>query len=231
LRIARRFATELPYRDTGDTLERRGMSKDPRDAPSGETVSPASENSDTAAAASYFVAPPVPRHNRVIVPMALIAAFIAGVAITGAMTDPPLPAPRAAPGWVEAVAAHQALFTPQSVAGAAQPVAETRAILSRFATEVGADIGAPPDLPGLSFKGARLLGHRAIAVLHLSYADAEGRPVALAITRARETGGDSGARDIQGIATATWTRDGLDFLLMGKDRAAIEAISGNEAEP
>ncbi|WP_050529677.1 hypothetical protein [Pseudaestuariivita atlantica] len=150
----------------------------------------------------------------------MAAGFAAGIAVAaiagaGWLYSRP-------PAWERYVAAYQALYVPATVAGADLTPDAARARIAELAPELGIDLSALPDLPGLNLRRAQMLGHDGQPLLQIAYADAEGRPVALCII-ARAGGASAPVmREMEGLPAVAWATDAHAFLLIGGTAETVQ---------
>jgi len=122
------------------------------------------------------------------------------------------------PGWKAYVAAYQALYTNATLAHVAQSETRKRSELKRVAASIGKDI----DLtklsisPEVDYKRAQTLSFKGKALVQLAFLSSTGEPMALCIIRSKNNKkADVSVGELEGLSTATWARDGYDYLLIG----------------
>lgn len=143
----------------------------------------------------------------------------AGIAIMMfAAADPP--APPVAPGWKAVVASYQSLYLPATLAEDTPTAAQALAQLASVSQLAGADLTSLPDIEGLTFKRAQILGFNGKPLVQIAFARADGTPVALCIIAANSKEAKAmQAETLGGMAAASWNRDGRAYLLIGGDAA------------
>lgn len=165
--------------------------------------------------------PPLPeRRVRWRVPAALAASLVLGVGLGLAARG--LVARQ--DGWMDYVASYQALYVPATLSGIAETPELRRTRLGELGAILGRDLTDLPDDTGLSFRRAQLLGFEDRPLVQIAFLSPGGEPVALCIIRLPE-GGDDDIRTArrEGMAAASWTRDGYGYLLIGgQDDGLIE---------
>ena len=156
--------------------------------------------------------------SKYLAPAALAASFVLGMAAMSFL--------RPSPDWIDHVAAYQVLYVEETLSGAVQESAVTTAVLARAKETMGLEMTAPPQLQGMTFKRAQMLGIDGAPLLQLAYLTAEGIPFALCITPVAEGAQAVEASMQQQLATASWVRDGLGYVLIGgADTAGVSGLA------
>jgi anti-sigma factor RsiW len=123
----------------------------------------------------------------------------------------------AAEDWREAVAQYHALYGLATTAGlepAAADVARQLAVVSEALGHPLAGIdGLAPDL---AFKRAQVLEFEGAPLIQIVYENADRTPVAFCLKRSRETARPITDDTHKGLALASWTRRGVDELVVAK---------------
>ena len=167
-------------------------------------------------ASAAHVAANSPKAPGVLWPLALAASFALGmVAMSIMQPDPEAQLASAKPGWVDTVASYQALYTTETLAGAAQDPAASRAILARAETLLGVDLTAALDIDGLSFKRVQMLAIDGAPLIQMAYLDDEGQPFAFCLTMRNAQDRDTLTKMSWDLATSSWVEDGVGFVLVG----------------
>ncbi len=153
-------------------------------------------------------------------PGALGAGLVAGLALAAlglgawSLTRPPV--------WERYVASYQALYVPQTIAGAGLSEEAARAQIAELAPQLGLDLSALPDLPGLELRRAQMLGLNGKPLLQIAYADTSGRPVALCIIARGKGPSDPVARRMEGLNAVAWSTEAHGFLLIGGEDGTLD---------
>lgn len=153
----------------------------------------------------------------VVAPVALAASFVLGMFVSPIQQAP------ASAGWIDQVANYQALYVTETLAGATQSSALTRSTFDRVEAELGLSWDSAPQIDGLTFKRAQMLGINGEALVQIAYLDADGNPWALCITRVGQDDRDLSSKMSHALAASSWVENGLGFVLVGgqdTDRAA-----------
>ena len=139
-------------------------------------------------------------------------------------------------GWREYVAAYQALYTNATLASVEEDEAARRSELARVGAAIGLDLPleALDASPAVTFKRAQLLGFEGRPLAQLAFLGGTGDPIALCIIRsggngAGEAGGAASPVEVatmEGLSTASWSRGGFEYLLIGgTDEALIAGLA------
>ncbi len=182
---------------------------------------PAALRAQVAAAASETEPPAAGAANTnkapgLLWPLTLAASFALGmVAMSIMQPSAPTDLAAAKPGWVDTVASYQALYTTETLAGAAQDPAASRAILARAETLLGVDLTAALDIDGLSFKRVQMLAIDGAPLIQMAYLDDEGQPFAFCLTMRDAQDRDTLTKMSWDLATSSWIEDGVGFVLVG----------------
>jgi anti-sigma factor RsiW len=123
--------------------------------------------------------------------------------------------------WRSAVVEYMELYTNETFAFPA-PDASTQ---SRELATVGARVGAAltPEtvaLPGLAFKAAFSLGYDGAPLAEIDYVDPSGEPTLLCILAKGAANAPLNLERRGEYALATWTREGRQFLVIGRRQEA-----------
>lgn len=152
----------------------------------------------------------------------LVATGIAaGVAMMIFLPDV-FPEEPKAPGWKAVVASYQSLYSSDTLATSILSDAEAVTQLAAVSAALGADISQLPQVQGLDFKRAQVLGFNGKPLIQLAFTRPDGTPVALCIIAAKSKDAKAmSAETIQGMAAASWNRDGFAYLLIGGDQGDV----------
>ncbi len=140
-----------------------------------------------------------------------LAAGLAVAVFTG--FGQPEPAPP--PGWVAFVASYQSLYTPATLASVTTTDADRAAQLQTVSEALGLDLTSLPEVEGLTFKRAQVLGFNGKPLVQLAFQRADGTPVALCIIPAGPDGKPVSMDAAQGMELARWNTPGFGYLLIG----------------
>ncbi len=147
------------------------------------------------------------------------SAMVAGVALAVGIGLGTYLAPQntdtAHTGWIDAVAAYQVLYVPETVAATTQPLGITAEVLAKFSATGAGSAAEARDIDGLRFARAQLLGFGAEPLLQMAYATEDGTPVAICAVRVAEPDRAPASEMIQGLAATHWVSDGVGFLVIG----------------
>jgi anti-sigma factor RsiW len=144
-----------------------------------------------------------------------IAAGLATAMITGVGAPPP---PQ--PGWKAVVASYQSLYSSDTLADDDSSPTEMQAQLAQVSQLVGADLTKLPQVDGLTFKRAQVLGFKGKPLVQLAFVRSDGTPVALCIIKAKTKDSKPiNSEELSGMAAASWNSDGLAYLLIGGTEA------------
>ncbi len=133
----------------------------------------------------------------------------------GSWTSAPKPA-----GWVEYVAAYQALYTHATLDHISQSPDQLRGELERVSAAVGKDIALEQltALPDVEYKRGQVLSFNGRPLIQLAFATPSGVPIALCIIRSKDASKPEEAMEtmrLEGLSSAVWS-DGLhDYVLIG----------------
>lgn len=142
-----------------------------------------------------------------------IAAGLAMAIFSGLGTTAP-----AQTGWKAVVASYQSLYSPDTLAGASIDPTEAQAQLVQVSELIGADLTQLPQIDGLTFKRAQVLGFKGKIFVQLAFVRSDGTPVALCIIDAKtKVSTPINSEEFFGMAAASWNIDGRAYLLIGGD--------------
>ena len=157
---------------------------------------------------------------------ALAASFMLGLVaptLIGKSEHTPIaqPSQGSATPWVAAIASYQALYVRATVDQAPDTAARAERVLAEFASERDAPAAAlaVPNLQdaGLTFKRIQRLGYGDKPLLQMVYLPAVGKPAALCVlplaSANRATDSPLQIREIDGLAVASWQKDGMAYVL------------------
>ena len=100
---------------------------------------------------------------------------------------------------------------------------ETDAALEHLGTVFGHDLTAAPRDAVLEYKRGQVLGYQGQPLIQLAYLSPLGDPVALCLIRTGDADTGVELTVMEGLAAATWQRDGVAYLLIGgTDSGLIE---------
>lgn len=145
-----------------------------------------------------------------------VTGLAAGLGISALLFAADFIRPQPAEGWASFVASYQMLYTPETL-NTADPTADDRASqLQRVSSAVDLDLSDLPDVSGLKFKRAQVLGFRGKPLIQIAYQSPDGTPVALCIILSdRSAPLDMTEGEAEGLHTVRWDRANHQFLLIG----------------
>lgn len=142
-----------------------------------------------------------------------IAAGLAMAVFTGFGVQAPTE-----PGWKAVVASYQSLYSFDTLAGKSIDATEAQLQLAHVSQVLGADLTQLPQVNGLTFKRAQILGFKGKPLIQLAFARADGTPVALCIINVNDKDNNPiNSEEMFGMASASWNIDGIAYLLIGGD--------------
>ncbi len=143
---------------------------------------------------------------------ALAATLVVGVVLGGALQPGPT-----APDWRVYVASYQALYVTETLPGAAPDTATRNAQLARAGDRLDLDLQRLPDVDGLDFRRAQVLGYENQPLIQIAFLGPEGRPVALCIIAHAGGAADVTQDRAEGMEAAAWSDDTHAYYLIGGD--------------
>lgn len=138
--------------------------------------------------------------------------------------------------WQESIAAYQALYGPQTVAGIVLSDEERQQGLAQAQGLIGfaaPDMQRLADEYGLSFRRAQVLEHRGLPIAQLVFSDQHDRAFALCISPTNDDFAQSQKnRVLSGLNTRSWQTQNLQFMLVGRlDVAVLERFESELRAP
>lgn len=123
--------------------------------------------------------------------------------------------------WRLEVAHYQALYTGDTIEGIANGEKDVNQQLAQAANVIGAALPADAlgDLADMDLMRAQILGFQDRPLAQIVFRGAGDAPIALCLIR---TGADDSAVEVaemRGLASASWSDDGIEYLLIGGDDA------------
>lgn len=145
-----------------------------------------------------------------------VTGLAAGLGISALLFAADFIRPQPAEGWASFVASYQVLYTSETL-NTADPTADDRASqLQRVSSAVDLDLSDLPDVSGLKFKRAQVLGFRGKPLIQIAYQSPDGTPVALCIILSDPSAPlDMTEGEAEGLQTVRWDRANHQFLLIG----------------
>jgi len=127
--------------------------------------------------------------------------------------------------WKAYVAAYQALYVNKTLSDVHISSLQAAAMLGDLSSVLGLDLGSVSNDPVLNFKRAQLLGYNNNPLVQIAYLSPSGEPIALCITLIESRAAEAlTVGTMQGMASASWTKDGYGFLVIGgSDETIIRA--------
>lgn len=155
-------------------------------------------------------------------PAAIAASFLAGLLVTS------IGRPAPAPNWVDMVAAYQALYVTETLAGPVQSPDKFDGVMTRAQDLLGVDLRGAAGLQGLEFKRAQVLGFEQAPLIQIAYLDADGAPFAFCITNTAQADAVAGQMMSHGLAVNVWSENGIGYVLVGgNDVDRVTALSSD----
>lgn len=161
--------------------------------------------------------------------LTLAASLVLGLILGAGLMSLRAPQP---PGWMDYVAAYQALYVNGTLSDEVADPDATAADLSALSATLGYDVSKAEHASNLDFKRGQILGYNGRPLVQLAYLSPTGDPVALCVIKSE--GGsrsDVSVARLEGMAAAHWEKDGFAFLLIGgTDQALITDAAQQMAE-
>jgi anti-sigma factor RsiW len=156
---------------------------------------------------------PVATRRRFTLGLATAASFVIGGVAGGLFMQR-----RSASGdWREAVAQYHALYGMATTAGLNPSPEDASQQLSAVAQALGHPLPRVAEtLAGLNFKRAQVLEFEGAPLIQIVFETADKVPVAFCLKRSRDTVRSPSVDMQQGLALASWTRDGVDELIVAR---------------
>jgi len=133
--------------------------------------------------------------------------------------------------WKTYVAAYQALYTRNTLAHINNPTRIQQAELQRVSVTLGKELilGKIKDLPQLHYKRAQILAYKGQPLVQLAFLSSMDTPIALCIIRSEDKQNSKVTlSNMEGMVTASWTKNGYAFLLIGgNDQYLIQSTANN----
>ncbi|MBO9406874.1 hypothetical protein J7399_05515 [Shimia sp. R9_1] len=123
-------------------------------------------------------------------------------------------------GWVEYVAAYQALYTHATLDHISQSPEQLREELGRVSAAVGKDIALEQltALPDVEYKRGQVLSFEGRPLIQLAFATPSGVPIALCIIRSEDVAKTEEAMAtmrLEGLSSAVWSDGVHEYVLIG----------------
>lgn len=132
-------------------------------------------------------------------------------------------------GWQDYVASYQALYIDQTLAHLSPAPADQEVELQRVAEAIGRDLplAALTGEEALDYKRAQILGFEGQPLVQMAFLAEGDTPLALCIIRQEDEAGEAVAvTRMEGLSTATWSKGGYAYMLIGgTDDALVEAAA------
>lgn len=161
-------------------------------------------------------------------PMLMAASLAAGIAVLGTLAA--LGPRDAEAGWMDQVAAYQALYSRETIAGVGSPQADLIDQLAR--AEEALNIVLPKQellqIAGLELRRAQMLAFEGQPLVQIVFADSAGQPIALCILMTGDAPpeGTLDLAQLHGLQSAAFSDDGFGFIVIGPtDAAAISTYA------
>ncbi|MEM1420610.1 MAG: hypothetical protein AAGF51_08310 [Pseudomonadota bacterium] len=129
--------------------------------------------------------------------------------------------------WRDYAAAYHALYVPETLSSSDHDAAQRQAQVDRAGQMLRAELSPYVEpFETVVFRRAQVLGFDGEPLIQLAFQSASGLPIALCIVRS------DGAPDVElsfedfdQLRTASWTREGLSFMLISGDAELTEAFA------
>ncbi len=149
----------------------------------------------------------------------LAAALVIGV-VLGSGVFQQKQTPAGIDGWMEYVAAYQALYVTDTLD--VPGFVADKTTLDRLSNRLGVELNVADAASTLEFKRAQVLGFEGRDLIQIAYLAEGGVPVALCLIQSDRTGSsDPQLGELEGMQAASWHADGVEFLLIGGDDPAL----------
>ena len=126
------------------------------------------------------------------------------------------------PGWKAVAASYQSLYSTETFTAGDIDAIEAQLQLAHVSQVLGTDVTQLPQVSGLTFKRAQVLGFKGKPLAQLSFARTDGTPIALCIINTKNQDRQPiKLEELFGMAAASWNVDGVAYLLIGGDAAPI----------
>lgn len=150
----------------------------------------------------------------------LAAAFFAGAIFHTVLMSSGIPTGGMDP-WVQAVVSYQDLYIRDTVVN----VREDRNVTEALLADIRLRDGIPVQIPdlrsaGLEFKRIQRLSYQNKPLIQIVYLPERGEPVALCIFGETKPDAAIKSQRVDQMTTVTWRRNGLAYVLLGKDSKA-----------
>lgn len=164
--------------------------------------------------APSFTLPPAPASRGFgIMGGAMAACLALGLGLGFFLSDQP----EEQTGWVHYVAAYQALYVGDTLAGVEADPTQ----ISELSSVLGRDLAAATASPELTFKRGQRLGFNGKPLIQLAYLSEEGAPMALCIIAKSGEAKPVSQRVLEGMQAASWSDGEFAYLLIGGEDADL----------
>lgn len=121
-----------------------------------------------------------------------------------------------APDWHMAVADYQVLYATQTLTGMELTEDQRWGSLAKTSELLGLKITREDvTLSGLQFRRAQILSHNGAPLAQLAFLDDHGNAIAFCFTRTDGPDQEPQSRELAGLGTVTWQKNGMGFILIG----------------
>ncbi len=121
------------------------------------------------------------------------------------------------PDWKAYVASYQALYVADTLPELAPNDASRMAQLVRVGDRLGLDLTGLPDVEGLDYRRAQVLGFEDQPLIQIAFLGPEGRPVALCIIADPGAEAEIMQTRAEGMESAAWSDGTFAYYLIGGD--------------
>lgn len=149
----------------------------------------------------------------------LAAALVIGL-IVGAGALRQDPEPKGITGWMQYVAAYQALYVTETLD--VPGFVANKGTLDSLSERLGVNLDVADAAPDLEYRRAQILGFSGKDLVQIAYLAEGGVPVALCVIRTTKEGSSAPtSREFEGMQAASWHANGFEYLLIGGDNPAL----------
>ncbi|MDA8584926.1 hypothetical protein N9L47_01510 [Rhodobacteraceae bacterium] len=184
------------------------------------------ELTGTAPAMPALPAPALRAQRRWTVGGAVAAALVLGLGV-GCVTR----GSQQLDGWMDYVAAYQALYIHDTVASLPDRGPSDDDRLAYLAEILGTDLTLPKGPSPLDYRRAQLLGFEGKPLVQIAFLSPVGAPVALCVIASEGADVEIAVTELEGMSTAHWRKNGFSYMLIGgTDSGLIRQEAGRFEE-
>ncbi|WP_281995043.1 hypothetical protein [Ruegeria faecimaris] len=131
-------------------------------------------------------------------------------------------------GWAEQAAIYQSLYAADTIAGMDSSEQALTTQFDQAEAQLGLSLRRDTleALPGMELKRAQVLSFRGKPLVQVVFANEQGQPFAFCVIRQGEGAPSKDLKEavLSGLATATWSKDGYGYMLIGdSDQTDLES--------